>query len=171
MGTNLDSIRVNEIRVKINEIDIETLIRCAKEEYISIKKDEHIEIVHIFGVYFLFNKGRLSYFSIVECLEEYKGKVFLIDYCGNEIDIQDKYNLVSMMYCDISAHYVKGNNVSPYVTINDYDNIECKICINRSGITLMYDILNSIIVNSLSNKLGQLVSKRKRYRTFNEIIS
>ena len=165
MASKLDRIRLNGIEVKLSDINLKLLLECSGN--LDIRKVDHsgsFESVSLFGVFFMFKDGKASSMFINQSNEDYIGKVILIDSCGNEIDIQDKYNLVSMMYCDISAHYVKGNNVSPYVTINDYDNIECKMSVNKSGITLMYDILNSVVIDSLSNKLKQVVNRRRRYR-------
>lgn len=166
MASRLDRLRLNGREVKLSDIDLKLLLECSGNLDIrKIDNSGNFESISLFGVFFIFKDGKASSMFISQSNEAYIGKVILIDSFGNEIDIQDKYNLVSMMYCDISSHYVKGNNVSPYVTINDYDNIECKMSINRSGITLMYDIHNSVIVDSLSDKLKQSV-RRKRYKKY-----
>lgn len=165
MASKLDRLRLNGREVKLSDIDLKLLLECSGN--LDIRKVDNsgsFESVSLFGVFFMFKDGKASSMFISQSNEDYIGKVVLIDSCGNEIDIQDKYNLVSMLYCDNHSIVIKGNNVSPYVSINDYDNIECKMSINRSGITLMYDILNSVIVDNLSDKLGQLVNRRKRYR-------
>lgn len=91
---------------------------------------------------------------------DYIDKVIFVDSYGNESDIQTRYDLMSMIYFDINVNIVKGRNVTPYVDICDYDNLGCKVTRNSNGFTIMYEVLNSNIMDNMFNKLKDL----KRYK-------
>ena len=106
--------------------------------------------------------NRLSSFLIMSSNDKYENKVVLIDSFGQEYDIQDRYNLMSMVYFNIQVNMVKGMNVSPYVSVDDFDNISCKITRSSNGFSMLYEVLSSNIMDNMYNRLKALKIRYSR---------
>lgn len=167
MANKLEKVRLNGKEISLIELNKESFLNAIDKSDIEYSdRDIDILSIGIYGVIFLFKKGKASAIFISDSSDKYIGKVVFIDSYGNELDIQDKYNLASMVYCDVKADYVKGRAVDTYRKISDYDNMECTVSSNSSGITLMYDILNNVVVDKLSATMSKSV-KNKSYKKYN----
>ena len=161
MTSHLKGIKLNGKEIDINNITLEVISECTDSSDITnIEIEDDITAMSLYGVRFIFKGDKLSSFLIMSSNNDYIGKVIFVDSYGNESDIQARYNLMSMIYFDIDITIVKGRNVTPYVDICDYDNLGCKITRNSNGFTIMYEVLNSNIMDNMFNKLKDL----KRYK-------
>lgn len=161
MTSHLKGIKLNGKEIDINNITLEVISECTDSSDITnIEIEDDITAMSLYGVRFIFKGDKLSSFLIMSSNNDYIGKVIFVDSYGNESDIQARYNLMSMIYFDIDITIVKGRNVTPYVDICDYDNLGCKITRNSNGFTIMYEVLNSTIIDNIFDKLKDL----KRYK-------
>lgn len=161
MASHLKGIKLNGKEIDINNITLEVISECTDSSDITnIEVEDDITAMSLYGVRFIFKGDKLSSFLIMSSNNDYIGKVIFVDSYGNESDIQARYDLMSMIYFDIDINIVKGRNVTPYVDICDYDNLGCKVTRNSNGFTIMYEVLNSNIMDNMFNKLKDL----KRYK-------
>lgn len=161
MASHLKGIKLNGKEIDINNITLEVISECTDSSDITnIEVEDDITAMSLYGVRFIFKGDKLSSFLIMSSNNDYIGKVIFIDSYDNESDIQTRYDLMSMIYFDIDINIVKGRNVTPYVDICDYDNLGCKVTRNSNGFTIMYEVLNSNIMDNMFNKLKDL----KRYK-------
>lgn len=161
MTSHLKGIKLNGKEIDINNITLEVISECTDSSDITnIEIEDDITAMSLYGVRFIFKGDKLSSFLIMSSNNDYIGKVIFVDSYDNESDIQARYNLMSMIYFDIDITIVKGRNVTPYVDICDYDNLGCKITRNSNGFTIMYEVLNSTIIDNIFDKLKDL----KRYK-------
>lgn len=161
MTSHLKGIKLNGKEIDINNITLEVISECTDSSDITnIEIEDDITAMSLYGIRFIFKGDKLSSFLIMSSNNDYIGKVIFVDSYGNESDIQARYNLMSMIYFDIDITIVKGRNVTPYVDICDYDNLGCKVTRNSNGFTIMYEVLNSNIMDNMFNKLKDL----KRYK-------
>ncbi len=161
MTSHLKGIKLNGKEIDINNITLEVISECTDSSDITnIEIENDITAMSLYGVRFIFKGDKLSSFLIMSSNNDYIGKVIFVDSYGNESDIQARYDLMSMIYFDINVNIVKGRNVTPYVDICDYDNLGCKVTRNSNGFTIMYEVLNSNIMDNMFNKLKDL----KRYK-------
>lgn len=161
MTSHLKGIKLNGKEIDINNITLEVISECTDSSDITnIEVEDDITAMSLYSVRFIFKRDKLSSFLIMSSNNDYIGKVMFVDSCGNESDIQTRYDLMSMIYFDINVNIVKGRNVTPYIDICDYDNLGCKVTRNSNGFTIMYEVLNSNIMDNMFNKLKDL----KRYK-------
>ena len=161
MTSHLKGIKLNGKEIDINNITLEVISECTDSSDITnIEVEDDITAMSLYGVRFIFKGDKLSSFLIMSSNNDYIDKVIFVDSYGNESDIQTIYDLMSMIYFDINVNIVKGRNVTPYVDICDYDNLGCKVTRNSNGFTIMYEVLNSNIMDNMFNKLKDL----KRYK-------
>ena len=161
MTSHLKGIKLNGKEIDINDITIEAVNKCVdSSDIVNVEIKNDITAMSLYGIRFIFKGDKLSSFLIMSSNNDYIGKVIFVDSYGNESDIQARYNLMSMIYFDIDITIVKGRNVTPYVDICDYDNLGCKVTRNSNGFTIMYEVLNSTIIDNMFDKLKDL----KRYK-------
>ena len=161
MTSHLKGIKLNGKEIDINNITLEVISECTDSSDITnIEIEDDITAMSLYGVRFIFKGDKLSSFLIMSSNNDYIGKVVFVDSYDNESDIQTRYDLMSMIYFDINVNIVKGRNVTPYIDICDYDNLGCKVTRNSNGFTIMYEVLNSNIMDNMFNKLKDL----KRYK-------
>lgn len=161
MTSHLKGIKLNGKEIDINNITLEVISESTDSSDITnIEIEDDITAMSLYGIRFIFKGDKLSSFLIMSSNNDYIGKVIFVDSYGNESDIQARYNLMSMIYFDIDITIVKGRNVTPYVNICDYDNLGCKVTRNSNGFTIMYEVLNSTIIDNMFDKLKDL----KRYK-------
>lgn len=161
MTSHLKGIKLNGKEIDINNITLEVISECTDSSDITnIEIEDDITAMSLYGVRFIFKGDKLSSFLVMSSNNDYIGKVVFVDSYDNESDIQTRYDLMSMIYFDIDINIVKGRNVTPYIDICDYDNLGCKVTRNSNGFTIMYEVLNSNIMDNMFNKLKDL----KRYK-------
>lgn len=161
MTSHLKGIKLNGKEIDINNITLEVISECTDSSDITnIEVEDDMTAMSLYGIRFIFKGDKLSSFLIMSSNNDYIGKVIFVDSYGNESDIQTRYDLMSMIYFDINVNIVKGRNVTPYVDICDYDNLGCKVTRNSNGFTIMYEVLNSTIIDNMLDKLKDL----KRYK-------
>ncbi len=161
MACHIRGIKLNNKEISIDNLTIDTITDCTNSEDITnIKVENDITTFSIYGVNFIFKGDRLSSFLIMSSNDKYIDKVVLVDSFGQEYDIQTKYNLMSMVYFNIQVNIVKGMNVAPYVDTDDFDNISCKITRSSNGFSMLYEVLDSSIIDNMYNRLKALKKKR-----------
>lgn len=164
MTSHLKGIKLNGKEIDINNINLEVISECIDSNDITnIEIENDITAMSLYGVRFIFKGDKLSSFFIMSSNNDYIGKVIFVDSYGNESDIQDRYNLMSMIYFDINITIVKGRNVYTSIDICDYDNLGCKITRNSNSFTIMYEVLNNNIIDNMFDKLKDL-KKYKRIK-------
>lgn len=160
MTSHIVSIKLNNSIVDIDKLNVDTVTNCADSEDITnIEVKNGVTTFNLYGIRFIFMDNRLSSFLIMSSNDKYENKVVLIDSFGQEYDIQDRYNLMSMVYFNIQVNMVKGMNVSPYVSVDDFDNISCKITRSSNGFSMLYEVLSSNIMDNMYNRLKALKNK------------
>lgn len=160
MASHLKCIKLNGKEIDVNDLTIEALNNCVdSSDIVDIEINNDITAMSLYGIRFIFKGDKLSSFLIMSSDNDYLGKVVFVDSYDNESDIQIRYDLMSMTLFDVNINVVKGRQVTPYIDICDYDNLGCKVTRNNNGLTIMYEVLNSNIMDNMFNKLKAL--KRK----------